>query len=159
MLHSHRGCSCWFLYFLCGNLIKSPPLLAMQVPCSCRALMSYLSVSRPFFLSLPCTHVRPPSVGVWRMTQLLHTSSPPGHIWAARKSLCLRLCSGEEPAMQEGRKRRALFYSLLFFSNSTCLYHHKDEYSDNFTLVLCTQEHQFKMCPSKSLCGFRNDCG
>lgn len=42
-----------------------------------------------FSPSLPCTHARLGSVGVWRMTHLLHTSSLLGHIWASRKSIFL----------------------------------------------------------------------
>lgn len=54
----------------------------------CQSFYLFIALfSCSFFLSLPSsrTHVRLESVGVQRMTHLLHTSSPAVHIWAARK--------------------------------------------------------------------------
>lgn len=65
------------------------------------------------FLSLSCTHARLANVGVWEMTHLLHTSSSPDHIWAARKSIFLRLCSREREVMR--RHYGELFSTFSFF--------------------------------------------
>lgn len=83
----------WFCYFLSGNVWMSwcehhclvCRLQFLQCFYSFILLLSHLVFSP----SLSCTHVRPGSVGVWRMTHLLHTSSLLGHIWAARKSICV----------------------------------------------------------------------
>lgn len=102
------------------------PLLDLQVSSTLFLQCFYffiLSLSHSVFSpSLSCTHARPGSVGVWRMTHLLHTSSLPDHIWAARKSIFLQLCSGEKQANAE-TKWWALFYflfsSILFFWGRT----------------------------------------
>lgn len=79
------------------------PLLALQVSSTGVAvlLFSLFSPRLALFSSLSVLHTcKAGECGSGRMTHLLHTSSLLGHIWAARKSILLRLCSGEEQAMQ-----------------------------------------------------------
>lgn len=70
------------------------------------------------------------------MTHLLHTSSLLGHIWASRKSILLRLCSGEEQTLQRQHDEVSSTFSFLLYYFSEqgpliralrCLHHHKDK--------------------------------
>lgn len=115
------------------------PLLALQVSSTGVAvlLFSLFSPRLALFSSLSVLHTcKAGECGSGRMTHLLHTSSLLGLIWAARKSILLRLCSGEEQAMQGHYEDLFSTFSFLLHCFSEhgpliwaprCLYYHKDK--------------------------------
>lgn len=130
-----------FPQWKCAAVMMWAPLLGLQVSCAQVLQCFYffiLSLSHSVFSpSLSCTHARLASVGVWGMTHLLHTSSLLDHIWAARKSIFLHSCSGEEQAMQGQHDELFSSFSFLlyYFSENgpliwapRCLHHHRDKY-------------------------------
>lgn len=123
------------------------PLLALQVSSTGFAvlLFSLFSPCLALFSSLSVLHTcKAGECGSGRMTHLLHTSSLLGHIWAARKSILLRLCSGEEQAMQGHYEDLFSTFSFLLHCFSEhgpliwaprCLYYHKDKYWFHFYMA------------------------
>lgn len=94
----HSLCWCSLVLFFpewnFAIVIMWMPLPSLQVSRTPFFQISYFFIlllcHSAFSPSLSCTHARPGSVGVWRMTHLLHTSSSSGHIWASRKSMFLQ---------------------------------------------------------------------
>lgn len=117
----------------------SPSLLLFSLFAHC--LPPFLFFFSPF-LSLSCTHARLANVGVWEMTHLLHTSSSPGHIWAARKSIFLRLCSGEREVMQ--RHYGELFSTFSFFSLHYVFFFSFPLFVERGPLISVLQHHKHK---------------
>lgn len=146
-----RHCLCSLVMLIpqwkCVDILMWTSLLALQVSSTGFAvlLFSLFSPCLALFSSLSVLHTcKAGECGSGRMTHLLHTSFLLGHIWAARKSVLLRVCSGEEQAMQGHYEDLFSTFSFLlhYFSERgpliwalRCLYHHKDKYWFQFYMA------------------------
>lgn len=127
----HRHCCCFLVLFpqwKCVNVVMWTPLLGLQVSSTQFVQCLYffiLSLSHSVFSpSLSCTHARLGSVGVCRMTHLLHTSSLFDHIWAGRKSFFSPLCAC---VVERSRQCRDIMMSSFLLSPFFCtIFQNKD---------------------------------